>query len=86
MTDRCGKTDLIVNQCAHCLGHQSIEEKTLALRATLLADPTWFAANFPGTCWGCGEYFAPGAAIQGAGLHLTGCWIAECCAPEEVSR
>lgn len=80
MTERCETTDLLTDQCAHCRGHQSIEDQAATERAQLLVhDPRWFPAQYPGTCGQCGEPFQPGTPIR---LQLSSQtnWIAECCA------
>lgn len=80
---RCERTDLVVEQCAHCKGQQSVDEQVLAVRARLLRHPAWFASQYPGKCDACGEPFAPGTAIR---MELRHGWIAECCAEERIDR
>lgn len=81
---RCENTDLLVDQCAHCLKKLSIEEQATRERAQLTArDPRWFPAGYPGTCGNCGERFEPGTAIRFE-LGSSSNWIAECCAEDDT--
>lgn len=75
MADRCELTELLVDQCAHCLKTPSIEDEIKAHREALIARG-WFAAEYPGRCGLCTNGFGVGTAIQ---YHPNG-WIAECCA------
>lgn len=79
MADRCELTELLVDQCGHCLKTPSIEDEIQADRKALI-ERGWFAAEFAGVCGTCRVGFGPGTAIQ---YHPNG-WIAECCA--EVNR
>jgi hypothetical protein len=77
-TERCETTDLLVDQCG-CPKHrggQTIDEQAAAHRARLLGTGLWIPAQWPGTCRGCGNGFAAGAAIQ---LQIPAGWRAECC-------
>ena len=58
MTDRCDLTDLLVDQCAHCLGHGA---------APGLAERTGpqITARYYGSCAHCGDGYAPGDRIAG---------------------
>lgn len=76
---RCDYSDLPVNQCAHCLGHQNPEQQAAADRTELLTRPCWIPAQYPGTCATCGEHFEPGTPIIGS---PAGGWRAECCAEQ----
>lgn len=82
--ERCERTELLVDQCAHCRSQSSVEEQAEAelhdLGVRLMArDPRWFFAEYPGTCT-CGSRFKPGMPIR---LTLGGSlphWVAPCCA------
>jgi hypothetical protein len=81
--DRCARTELLIDQCAHCRQLASIEEQAAAHRAALLHQPGWFVAAYPGRCGHCGDPFVPGAAIRrmdSAG-DATSTYLAECCTP-----
>lgn len=79
---RCERTELLVDQCAHCKGQQSIEEQAsaeaLEARARLIVTGQWFPAKYAGKCGRCGEPFPEGAAIRSDNNHPL--WVAECCA------
>lgn len=72
---RCEKSDLLPRECAHCKGDAGADEELLAHRARLLRSVRWIAANYPGTCSGCGDWYSPGTAITRDGDS----WRAECC-------
>lgn len=48
--DRCELTDLLVDQCAHCQGHDAPPEKVERVGGTL-------SARYVGTCVHCGDRF-----------------------------
>jgi hypothetical protein len=75
-SERCELTELLVDQCAHCVGTGGIERELLEQRARLLASPRWVPARYPGDCDVCGDRFEAGAAIRKSGHG----WRAECCA------
>ncbi|MCU1612563.1 MAG: hypothetical protein JWO98_103 [Frankiales bacterium] len=77
----CDFSDLPAASCAHCLGHVDPEQQARKDRAQLIERPGWVPANYPGRCQGCGEFFAPGAAIH-IDIDSNG-YFAECC-PERV--
>lgn len=77
MTDRCAFTELPVDQCAHCLGHNAPPPPQLP--------SGWLRARYPGSCALCGELFEAGAPIAWSDSDPSapsgnGGWIAECCA------
>ncbi len=75
MIERCEKSDLLVDQCAHCLGHK--------LEAPVLCRSGYpFAARYPGRCAMCLEPIVAGEQItyvreHGGGL-VDGYAHAEC--------
>lgn len=80
---RCERTELLVDQCAHCLGHKPAEEQATAETAAEHADfltthPRWFPARYPGTCEPCGTPFDVGTPITGTSWRDGG-WRAYCC-------
>lgn len=89
-TARCERTELLVDQCAHCRGNnQTAQEQADAerseVRARLLARPigstaTWFPAQYPGVCYRCGNEFERGVAIRRDRVALGFAYVAECCA------
>lgn len=76
---RCEKSELPVDQCAHCLGHTDPERDAARQREQLLEQPGWFPARFPGMCEHCGEPFTAGTPIR---MFLDRGWRAECCADQ----
>lgn len=81
MTERCERTELLVDDCAHCRGHKSIEEQVADERIQLgEARTRWFNAIYPGKCAGCGTPFDEGNLIHGVPGHAG--WVAECCAED----
>lgn len=81
--ERCERTDLYPSACAHCRPVPGWLEE---LRRDLLTQPGWVTAVHLGVCCGCGEDYAPGAAIRAAGgrpfADGTRHYRAECCADE----
>jgi hypothetical protein len=75
-TPRCAVADLPPAMCAHCRGLRSVDEQAVAERTLLLATGRWIAAQYPGQCEQCGEWFTAGMAIR---CDHQG-WRAECCA------
>lgn len=71
---RCELTDLPADMCAHCLGHTDPELQAAKDRVRLLASG-WIAAEWPGYCGHCGEWFDAGTAIRMDFIPR-----AECCA------
>lgn len=78
--ERCERTDLLVSDCAHCRGHQSVEEQVQAERVTDREHPgapgPWFAARWDGECSGCGDPINVGDTIRAdgeGGYELWGC-------------
>ncbi|MEA5366061.1 hypothetical protein VA596_41495 [Amycolatopsis sp., V23-08] len=69
MTDeRCERTELLVDQCAHCLGHQDPAADALAAGsprhyAVDIETPRTTIARYPGRCAFCGEQIDPGDLI-----------------------
>lgn len=84
--ERCERTDLYPSACAHCRPTPAWLDE---LRRELLSRPHWVTAREPGTCSGCGDDFAPGAAVRlGIGRPYadgTRRWLAECCADEATA-
>lgn len=90
-TDRCERTDLFVDQCAHCRGNdQTVEEQAdaerLKIRRRLAKDPRWSPAQYAGRCT-CGQTFAVGTLIHRSTTDPTDSWAvgwtAECCANDQ---
>lgn len=82
MTARCELTDLLVDQCAHCLGHQSVQEQIDEERAWTMdlerggRPGGWFTASWAGECSCCGDPIHPGDTIRADGFdgyELKGC-------------
>jgi hypothetical protein len=67
-------TDLPVDMCAHCLGHDDRAERQLA---TAPLGPA-VQARFPGHCITCGGYYPAGTTIR----RSSDGWTADCCAEE----
>lgn len=83
--DRCQLTDLLVDQCAHCTGAQSIEDQVAAEHAALAGQPGWIEAQYPGACCRCGEPIAVGDLIRRDPCSPAG-WMGACCPrPEGTS-
>lgn len=87
--ERCTITELIKDQCAHCRGHLPPGKDIEAMRDTLLRQPGWIAARYPGTCCTCGERYEAGAAIMRIIPTSTPTptggrvrYMAECCAED----
>lgn len=63
---RCDKTELLVTECAHCLGQTAdwdkLEEELDSGASTKRA-PT-IESNFPSRCPGCGERIQTGDMIR----------------------
>lgn len=57
--NRCEITDLLEDQCAHCLGHQG-DDGTRELGP-------WFTAVYPGRCGDCDEPIHAGDCIRADG-------------------
>lgn len=76
---RCDLTELLVDQCAHCLKKPSLAEQIAAEDARLLALPGWFAAKWPGRCASCRTEFKAGAAIIRDPIADPPVYYAGCC-------
>lgn len=74
---RCDKTDLLVDQCAHCRRLLDPGDEARQQRKALISTGEWIEAKWRGKCVRCGEWFPEGAAIRPAEDRLG--WIAECC-------
>ena len=58
MGKRCDLTDLLADQCAHCLGHDT--RPGLVVRTGPLV-----VSRYRGTCAHCGDEYAAGEPIAG---------------------
>jgi hypothetical protein len=67
-------TELLVESCAHCLGHDDREQPT----GPSPAWPTAVRAQYPGHCTSCGGYYPAGTTIR----RSSDGWTADCCAEE----
>ncbi|PWK81652.1 hypothetical protein C8D88_11663 [Lentzea atacamensis] len=76
MSERCDRTDLLVEQCAHCRNLVSPEEEAARQRSALVASGKWLRAVHKGKCARCGEWFGEGSAIT----RRPSGWISDCCA------
>lgn len=81
--ERCERTELLVDQCAHCRGNdQTVQEQADAeraeLRKRLARDPRWFPSQYAGRCI-CDKPFGVGTLIRRC-TCCTDSWVAECCA------
>jgi len=63
MAERCERTELLVDQCAHCRG------VTEPAPARTVLGP-WFPAGYPGWCSGCGQVFGQGDMIRADGCGV----------------
>lgn len=85
--ERCELTELLVRECAHC---RPLPAWLDELRRDLLAQPGWVTATQMGTCAGCGDDYAPGAAIRPLRGHPykdgQRCVLAECCADKAINN
>lgn len=69
MTDeRCERTELLVDQCAHCRGHadpaaEALAAERLDRHAEDPEDAIRIPARFAGRCPSCGEHIHPGDTI-----------------------
>jgi hypothetical protein len=70
--DRCYLTDLLITQCGHCKGLQTVEQQA----SNELRPGPPFTSRYDGTCSSCGIEFWPGEMIRADGA---GGWLAECC-------
>jgi hypothetical protein len=73
MAERCERTELLVDQCAHCRG------VTEPAPARTVLGP-WFPAGYPGWCSGCGQVFGQGDMIRADGC---GEYLADCCGGDD---
>lgn len=73
MAERCERTELLVDQCAHCRG------VTEPVPARTPYGPR-FTAQWPGFCSCCGDEFASGEKIRADGC---GGYLAECCGGDD---
>lgn len=73
MVNRCGVTELFIEQCAHCVAPS---KPTPADPFAEAADPSdtfdpkrgpWFTALYHGMCSACGDRFEPGDEIRADG-------------------
>lgn len=78
MAERCEVTELDPAFCAHCLKHVDPEQQERREMAALLRQPGWTAAQFPGLCGNCGQWFGEGTPIH-IDAEEAG-WIGGCCA------
>ncbi|MEU4578977.1 hypothetical protein [Nonomuraea sp. NPDC023979] len=69
MAERCERTELFVDQRAHCRGMTEPAPERPRSRP-------WFPAAFPGCCAECLDTFDEGDLIRSDGA---GGWIADCC-------
>lgn len=72
MPERCERTELFVDQCAHCRGVPPPE--TLELNPYTFGP--WFPARYDGECTECGVDFAAGDEIRSDGF---GGWLCGDC-------
>lgn len=79
--ERCEKTDLLANQCAHCRGLLDPEAEIRQSRQALLSTANWFESKWAGKCARCGDWFREGSAIHRVQGYDG--YVAECCADAE---
>lgn len=67
MADLCPRSDLLPDECAHCLGHDDsgiptpqVRNTTGGARLRLTDVVTTFVARYRGQCISCGGSVAPG--------------------------
>jgi hypothetical protein len=80
VTERCERTDLLVDQCAHCTGRDGGESAEAERLKRLLTRRHVFPARYAGACSKCGEHFGEGAPIIGAG---DGRYLGPCCMEDD---
>lgn len=76
MTARCEKTELPVDGCVHCRGHDRPAPERRGW-GTLYGPAT--AARYPSDCATCGGHYPAGTPIH----RSPDGWTADCC-PEET--
>lgn len=87
MTDeRCERTELLVDQCAHCRGHADPEADALAAEsprryAVDVETPRTTIAQYPGWCPQCSERIHPGDVITLRGSTDARAWCCTECDP-----
>jgi hypothetical protein len=84
--ERCERTELIVSQCAHCLGHTEPVVDEVELDGRKRADATFgpvVEARFPGRCPWCDETIRAGELIAKVetGANSAPQWVCAGCAP-----
>lgn len=75
MADRCEKTELPTDMCAHCLGHTDPDAPDRTAHPLVPARAFWIVAQYPGRCSGCSEWYRAGVQIIRDGDG----WLSECC-------
>jgi hypothetical protein len=79
--ERCERTELIVTQCAHCLGHTDPVADALAGEPARHVEdpevPVRIPAQFPGRCPDCGEHIHIGDTI----VRRSNAWCCTECEP-----
>lgn len=76
---RCQCCDLPAYSCGKATEDRQRRERR-AERERLLGLPGWFAAEYPGVCAECGEYFEAGIPIRRETDNGRLGWRAWCCA------
>jgi hypothetical protein len=71
---RCDCCDLPAYSCGRAADTR--QQATRRRKRQQLLDRGWFPAQWPGTCEGCAERFAPGDLIR---MHVPDGWRSECC-------
>lgn len=83
--ERCDLTELLVDQCAHCLGHTNpiVEAAQPRHYAVDVENPPTTTAVFPSRCPDCNEPIRVGDQITltGGTGGSSGSWVCEGCAP-----
>lgn len=75
MTARCEMTELPVDMCAHCLGH---DDRDTPHPTDLTVTGLPLEARYPGRCAGCGRPYPSGTEIR----RIPDGWFADCCTQE----
>ncbi|MEY9876615.1 hypothetical protein ABH931_006125 [Streptacidiphilus sp. MAP12-33] len=76
MSARCEHTELPVDMCSHCLGHDQRERAERQLPAAPLGPAV--EARYPGQCATCGGHYPAGTTIR----RSPDGWTADCCLQE----